>query len=109
MGELDKLTEQGPDKLCNEEIVADLYPNQKMTMLKDQVGEFLVNTEVYVLVKLFILTFGSANSKVQSWNHSIKRLLLKQLRYLCGTNDVDKYLDTFSNQFLAFYILSEKI
>ena len=109
LDKLDKLPERGSDKLCDEEIAADLYPSQKMTMLKDKVGEFLVNTEVYVLVKLFILTFGSANSKVQSWNHSIKRLLLKQLRYLCGTDDVEEYLDTFSNQFLAFYVLSEKI
>ena len=109
LDKLDKLPERGSDKLCDEEIAADLYPSKKMTMLKDKVGEFLVNTEVYLLVKLFILTFGSANSKVQSWNHSIKRLLLKQLRHLCGTNDVEEYLDTFSNQFLECYMLSEKV
>ena len=106
---LDKLPQKQPDKLCEDEIVSDLYPTQKMKILKDKVAEFLSNTEVYILVKLFILTFGSTNSKVQSWNNSIKRLLLKQLRYLCGTNDVDEYLNTFSNQFLAYNLLSEKI
>ena len=109
LAELDKLPIKQPDKLCEDEIVSDLYPTQKMKILKDKVAEFLSNTEVYILVKLFILTFGSTNSKVQSWNNSIKRLLLKQLRYLCGTNDVDEYLNTFSNQFLAYNLLSEKI
>ena len=109
LDKLDNIPKQGSEKLCNAEIVADLYPSQKMKMLMNKVGEFLMNTEVYVLVKLFILTFGSANFKVQSWNRSIKRLLLKQLRHLCGTNDVEEYLDTFSNQFLECYMLSEKV
>ena len=81
---------------------------QKMTILSEKVASFLQDNDVYLLVMLHILTGASLSSKVQGWNDSIKRLLLKKLRYLCGTTEVEQYLNIFCNQFLAYSFLMSK-
>ena len=85
--------------------LAVLIPDlEEMARLEDNVGSFLKDKYVYLLVLLHTLTLGVTDTKTQGWNGSIKRLLLKHLRYLCGTNEVENVLDTFSNQFLEFTV-----
>ena len=81
---------------------------EKMTILSEKVASFLQDNDIYLLVILHILTGVSLSSKVQGWNDSIKRLLLKKLRYLCGTTEVEQYLNVFCNQFLAYSFLMSK-
>ena len=81
---------------------------QKMTILSEKVASFLQDSDICFLVILHILTGASLSSKVQGWNDSIKRLLLKKLRYLCGTTEVEQYLNIFCNQFLAYSFLMSK-
>ena len=81
---------------------------QKMTILSEKMALFLQDNDIYLLAMLHILTGASLSSKVQGWNDSIKRLLLKKLRYLCGTTEVEQYLNIFCNQFLAYSFLMSK-
>ena len=90
----------------SDHVAKDFNPEpQKMKILSEKVASFLQDRDIYLLVILHILTTASLSSRVQSWNNSIKRLLLKKLRYLCATMEVEQYLDIFCNQFLAYSLL----
>ena len=87
-------------------VAKDFNPEpQKMKILSEKVASFLQDKDIYLLVILHILTTASQNSNVQCWNSSIKRLLMKKLRYLCATMEVEQYLNIFCNQFLAYSLL----
>ena len=70
---------------------ADKSPDPpKMVELQKKVASFLHHIDIYFLVMMFLLTFGSESLQTQQWNGSMKRLLLKKLRQLCGTDEADQ-------------------
>ena len=103
--ELEKLTPVSIHKL---KILAYLMEDpEKMAELANDIGSFLQNAHVYVLVLLFTLTKDSPYLSTQGWNKYIKRILFKQLRLLCGTHGVGQCFNNFCNQVLAYKKLSE--
>ena len=92
-----------------EVVAAFIEDPKKLFMLKEKVASFLQDTNLYLLVILYLLTRGSTNVKTAGWNAAIERLLSKHFRYLCGTSDIGQYIDIFKNQFLAFSSICEKV
>ena len=103
LDEIEKLSGMGWN--CHESIplFAGKCPDPKRIVeLQKKVASFLHHIDIYFLVMMFLLTFGSENTQTQQWNGSFKRLILKRLRQLCSTSEAEQILNTFCNNFFAY-------
>ena len=71
---------------------------KKQLNTEKQIASFVTNLEIYLLVILDSLLKFPMNSTYQQWQRDIRRLLFKNLRYLCGEKaDIQHLYNNFVN------------